>query len=155
MVENDLIWLIIVRNSLAHKRSCWALLCVQYGERDLRRMRIVLFAFGLVVATLTVGGSGAKIATMEGEAGPPTKPVLLVSSAVRGEGSLSGIVLPPERESVLGAGVLVTESTRKAVVDDSQPTTPNAHIPTAVVLVSCALIALATLARRHETHKSL
>lgn len=163
MVENDLVWLIIVQivaHISFHAGRCFVECIVgQYGERDLRRMRIVLFAFGLVVATMTVGGSGAKTATMEGEAGPPTKPVLLVSMAtdgtIRGEGSLSGTVLPPERESVLGAGVLATDSARGSVVDGSQPNTPNAHIPTAVVLLSCALIALATLARRHKTHKSL
>ncbi len=159
MVENDLVWLIIGRiiaHISFHAWSCFAEgVAGQHGERDLRRMRIVLFAFGLVVATLTVGGSGAKTATMDGEAGPPAKPVLPVSSAVRGEESRSSTVLPPKRERVLGAGMLANESTQKALVNGSQPKTPNAHIPTAVVLVSCALIALATLARRHKTHKSL
>ncbi len=127
-------------------------------------MRIGPFALGLVVATMTVGGSGAKTATtMDVEATPPTRPVLLVSlatdSAVRGEGSLSGTVLLSEGGSVLGAGAGVlgagsTESTREAVADGSKANTQNAHIPTSVVLLSCALIALAILARRRKTHKS-
>lgn len=121
-------------------------------------MRIVPFALGLVVAVMTVGGSGAKTAAMDLEARPPTKPVvfkpvvsLATNSAVRGEGSLSGTVLPPEGGSVLGAGVLAAESAREAVDDGSQAKTPNPHIPTAVVLLSCALIALAILGRRRKT----
>lgn len=122
-------------------------------------MRIVPFALGLVIAIMTVGGSGAKTTTMDLKARPPTKPVLLVSlaadSAVRSERAVSRAVLPPEGRGVLGAaGVFAAESTREAVVDGSQAETPNAHIPTAVVLLSCALVALATLGRRRKTHKS-
>jgi len=152
MVEKDLEWLIIASMS-AHASRCAVR---QHGDRDLRRMRIVPFALGLVVAMMTVGGSGAKTTTMDLKARPPTKPVLLVSlatdSAVRSESTVSRAVLPPEGGGVLGAGMLAAESTG---VDGSQAeTTPNAHIPTAVVLLSCALVALATLGRRRKTHKS-
>ncbi len=158
MVEKDLEWLIIWPIT-AYGGRCLAQGALgQHGERDLRRMRIVPFALGLIVATMTVGGSGARTATMDAEATARSKPVFLVSlatsSAVRGKGSVSGTALPPEGGSVLGAGVLAAESTREAVADGSKAKTPNAHIPTAVVLLSCALIALATLARRRKTHKN-
>lgn len=121
-------------------------------------MHIVPFAFGLVVAMMIVGGSGAKTATMEGETLPPTKPVALVSAATgdvaRAQERLSGTVLPPESRSVLRAGVLATDSAQGSVVDGSQPEAPSAHIPTAVLLLSCALIALVALARQHRTHNS-
>lgn len=127
-------------------------------ERDLTRMRIVPFALGLVVAIMTVGGSGARTASMDLEARPSIKPVLLASlasdSSVRSEGSLSETALTPEGGTVLGAAMLAAESTQEAVVDGSQAEVPNAHIPTAVVLVSCALVALATLGRRRKTHTS-
>ncbi|MCI0559925.1 MAG: hypothetical protein MN733_15650 [Nitrososphaera sp.] len=118
-------------------------------------MRSVPFALGLAVA-VTVGGSGAETATMDLEARSPTKPVVswATNSAFSGEGSLSETVLPPEGGSVLGAGMLAAESAREAVDDGSQAKTPNSHIPTAVVLLSCALVALATLGRRRKTHKS-
>lgn len=125
-------------------------------ERDLTRMRIVPFALGLVVAIMTVGGSGARTASMDLEARPSIKPVasLASDSSVRSEGSLSETALTPEGGTVLGAAMLAAESTQEAVVDGSQAEVPNAHIPTAVVLVSCALVALATLGRRRKTHTS-
>lgn len=151
MVEKDLKWPIILRISAHVPLGAVR----QHGERDLKRMRIVLFGLGLVVAIMTVGGF-AETVTMDLEAGPPTKPETLVSLGTDGpvgsEGSLSGTVLPPK--SVLGAGVLAAESTREAVVNRSQAETPHTHIPTAVVLVSCALVALATLGRRRKTNTS-